>query len=67
MEGKPDIGKPKPGDRPAEEVVEHQSRDPAIPQDEVIAGPNRYPGKNQEEDSYLQAEKEVEDDEGSMH
>ena len=67
MDGEPDIGQAEAGNRPADKVIEGDGGDPSVPRDEMIIGPDGEPRQDEEEHSQLKAEKDVEDEEGSMH
>lgn len=67
MDGEPDVGQAEAGNRPANIVIEGNGGNPCVRHHEVIIGPDRNPGQDEEEHSQLEAEKDVEDEEGSVH
>ena len=67
MDGEPDIGQAEAGNRPADKVIEGDGGDPSVPRDEMIIGPDGDPRQDEEEHPQLEAEKDVEDEEGSVH
>jgi hypothetical protein len=67
MKGEPDIGQSETGNRTADKVIEGDGRNPPVHRDEMIIGPDGEPRQDEEEHSQLEAEKDVEDEEGSVH
>ena len=67
MDGEPDVGQAEAGNRPAEKVIEGDGRNPSVRHDKMITGPDGNPGQDEEEHPQLEAEKDVEDEEGSVH
>ena len=67
MDGEPDVGEAETGNRPANIVIEGNGRNPCVRHHEVIVRPDRNPRQDEQEHSQLEAEKDVEDEEGSVH